>query len=276
MNNASAMSPSTLAGLLGTPRAPRLLDVRRREVFEGARRMIPGARWRDPAGLDEWKGEVAPGEEWLVYCVHGHNVSDMVASALRVRGVRARVLAGGIEAWRQAGGATVTRTALPGGGESGPTRWVTRERPKIDRLACPWLIRRFVDPQAEIHYVATDSVRAVAEEIGGVPFDIPAVEFSHVGERCSFDAFLDRLGLVEPALARLAVIVRAADTARPDLAQEAAGLLAVSLGISALHADDLAALDAAMTVYDALYAWCRHAAGETHDWRPESSAEVAA
>jgi hypothetical protein len=147
-------------------------------------------------------------------------------------------------------------------------KWVTRERPKIDRIACPWLIRRFIDGAPEFLYVPASEVLRVAEETGAIPFDVPDVELSHVGERCSFDAFLRKYGLADPALAQLAVIVRAADTNRPELAPQAAGLLAVSLGLSANFADDHAMLERGMVLYDALYTWCRSCQGETHDWRP--------
>jgi hypothetical protein len=147
-------------------------------------------------------------------------------------------------------------------------KWVTRERPKIDRIACPWLIRRFIDGAPEFLYVPASDVLRVAEETGAIPFDVPDVELSHVGELCSFDAFLRKYGLADPALAQLAVIVRAADTNRPELAPQASGLLAVSLGLSANFADDHAMLEQGMVLYDALYTWCRSCQGETHDWRP--------
>ena len=147
-------------------------------------------------------------------------------------------------------------------------KWITRERPMIDRVACPWLISRFVDPKAEFLYVPAGDVLRVAEETGAIPSDVPNVELSHVGELCSFDAFLAKYALDDPALHQLAVIVRGADTARLDLAPQAAGLLAISLGLSHNFADDQAMLAQGMTVYDALYAWCRSCQGETHDWRP--------
>ena len=139
-------------------------------------------------------------------------------------------------------------------------KWVTRARPKIDRIACPWLIRRFVDPEAEILYVPPDRVLTVAAETGATPFDVPDVAFGHHGDRCSFDAFLAHYRLDEPALRHLALIVRAADTGRPELAPEARGLQAVSHGLGLVHTDDYALLEAGMKVYDALYAWCREAA----------------
>mgnify|MGYP003488256593 FL=1 len=136
-------------------------------------------------------------------------------------------------------------------------KWITRERPKIDRIACPWLIRRFIDAEAEFLYVPAAEVLRVAQQTGATPYDVPGVELGHVGERCSFDAFLLKYGLADPALARLAIIVRGADTARLDLAPQSAGLLAISLGLSRCHTDDHAMLAHGMVIYDALYAWCQ-------------------
>jgi hypothetical protein len=148
-------------------------------------------------------------------------------------------------------------------------KWVTRERPKIDRIACPWLVRRFVDPGAEFLYVPAPRVMEVAAAEGATPYDIPDVEFSHVGEKCSFDAFIEKFGLSgDPALLQLAEIVRGADTSRLDLAPQSAGLFAVSLGLSALYSDDHVMLEAGMQIYDALYAWCRSCQDEQHAWPP--------
>jgi hypothetical protein len=147
-------------------------------------------------------------------------------------------------------------------------KWVTRERPKIDRLACPWLIRRFIDPEAEILYVPAAHVLQTAREAPAVPFDVPGVELTHEGPLCSFDAFLGKYGLEDPALARLAEIVRAADTDTLDRSREAAGLLAISLGLGANVTNDQALLREAMVIYDALYTWCRSLAGGRHGWYP--------
>ncbi len=142
-------------------------------------------------------------------------------------------------------------------------KWITRERPKIDRIACPWLIARFIDKESEFLYVPADQVLKVAGEAGAIPYDIPGVEMGHVGELCSFDAFLKKYNLTDPALQRLALIVRAADTGRPELSPQAPGLLAVSQGLSRNFSDDLEMLKHGMVLYDALYAWCR-AAHEAH------------
>ncbi|MFC3098397.1 chromate resistance protein ChrB domain-containing protein [Alteraurantiacibacter palmitatis] len=147
-------------------------------------------------------------------------------------------------------------------------KWITRERPKIDRIACPWLIARFIDEAPEFLYVPAGEVFAVAEREGAIPYDIPGAELSHDGEKCSFDAFLDRYGLDDPALAQLALIVRGADTSRLDLTPQSGGLFAISLGLSAIYPDDHAMLAQGMIVYDALYAWCRSCQGEAHVWPP--------
>ena len=153
-------------------------------------------------------------------------------------------------------------------GSTRPSRWVTRERPKIDRIACPWLIRRFLDPQAEILYVPTPEVFAVAEREGAVAFDLPGAPFSHEGDHCSFDAFITHFGLDDPGLAVLAPVVRGADTDRHELALESPGLHALSLGLSLTHVDDQALLAQGLVLYDALYAWAVGGRGEHHAWWP--------
>src|SRR5262249_55416441 len=177
-------------------------------------------------------------------------------------------LEGGYAGWSEAGLPLVDKAALVRFAPKRPSLWVTRRRPKIDRVACPWLIRRFIDAEARILYVDPAYVEAVGRETGAVPFDIKGVELSHEGPRCSFDTMLKLFGLeAEPSLARLALIVRGADTARPDLAPEAAGLHAVSLGLSALAGDDdHGLLRHGFMVYDALFAWLRFAAQERHNW----------
>jgi len=148
-------------------------------------------------------------------------------------------------------------------------KWVTRERPKIDRIACPWLILRYIDREAEFLFVPAAQVLAVAQDTGATPYDIPGVEMSHVGERCSFDAFVAKYRLDEPALQQLATIVRGADTSRLDLAPQSAGLYALSLGLSRLFSDDHTMLRHGLVMYDALHAWCRTGQGETHAWPPK-------
>ena len=191
-------------------------------------------------------------------------MSQGVARSLAAHGLDARYLEGGIAAWAEAGGAL---DAKPKGAS---TRWVTRERPKIDRIACPWLVARFVDPEAEFVYVPASQVLEAAQAREAVPYDVPAVHFTHEGERCSFDAFLAHYRLRDPALHELAVIVRGADTARLDLAPQAPGLAAISLGLSRNFADDHEMLKHGMVMYDALYTWCKQGKDEVHTWNPQA------
>jgi hypothetical protein len=148
-------------------------------------------------------------------------------------------------------------------------KWITRERPKIDRIACPWLITRFIDKESEFLYVPSGDVLRMAKETGATPYDIPGVEFSHEGELCSFDAFLKKYHLEDAALKQLAVIVRGADTSRLDLTPQSAGLYALSLGLSQNFADDHEMLKHGMVMYDALYAWCKSCQRESHNWPPK-------
>ena len=239
--------PRQLYDRIADSPAPCIIDVRREPAFAADDRMLPGAIRRPPP--DEIARDLPRGRPLVVYGAHSHEVSRNTAAALAAAGWDASYLEGGIESWKAAG--LPTRRKLPA------AKWVTRARPKVDRIACPWLVRRFIDAAAEILYVPASEVAATAERTGAVPFDVPGVAFGHVAERCSFDAFLDRFELEDPALDRLALIVRGADTGRPDLAPEAAGLHAISQGLSATIEDDLAMLDYGMTLYDALYAWCR-------------------
>ena len=152
--------------------------------------------------------------------------------------------------------------------------WITRERPKIDRIACPWLIKRVVDTKAQFLFVPAAEVHETAKRSGAIAYDVEGVELTHEGPLCSFDAILKKYGLTEPALGDLATIVRGADTDKLLLAPQCAGLLAISLGLSRLYADDHEQLAHGMVMYDALYAWLKHARGEKHDWNPQRGASA--
>jgi rhodanese-related sulfurtransferase len=256
----NAIAPDKLLRLIGTPSCPPLIDVR------PAGDLIPGAIRRAPEGVGDWAGALgAPNA--IVICHHGGETSAGVAAWLRHAGIKAELLEGGAEGWAGAGLPLVRQAVLPPRDANGRTAWVTRARPKVDRVACPWLIRRFVDPAAIILFVAPAEVAGVGERLDAAPFDVEGVYWSHRGEKCTFDVMVEELGLAGlPALERLALIVRGADTARPEIAPQAAGLLAVSLGLSRMYADDHEQLEAGMPVYDALYRWCRDAVDETHDW----------
>jgi len=260
MPTVNAISPEKLARLVGTPACPPLIDLR------PSGDLIPGSRRRSTDDVERWVVDLNASSAILI-CRDGVESSPGVAAWLRHAGVRAELLEGGAEAWAAAGLPTVRETVLPPRDSEGRTRWVTRARPKVDRIACPWLIRRFVDPEAVFLFVAPTEVAGVGERFDAAPFDVDGVFWSHRGDLCTFDTMVEELGLgALSALARLARIVRGADTAHPELEPQAAGLLAVSLGLSRMYADDLAQLDAGMTVYDALYRWCRDAVDETHDW----------
>lgn len=262
------ISPHDLWSILGTAAAPRLIDVRRRDIYEAAPGVLPASIWHDPAAGNGWMKTLDRARPIVVACRFGHHLSQAAAAALRADGFDARVLEGGYAAWSEAGLPLVDRAALMRFAPQRPSLWVTRRRPKIDRIACPWLIRRFLDAEARILFVDPPEVANVAGETGAVPFDIEGIELSHVGERCSFDTMLRIFGLESvPTLARLALIVRGADTARPDLAPEAAGLHAISLGLSALAGDDdHGLLQRGFLMYDGLFAWARFAAEERHNW----------
>ena len=263
--NAPAISVPRLQAELGGQEPPIVIDVRRSPAFREATRMLSGALHRDPDGVTSWVESLPAGGSFIAYCVHGGEVSQHVAKALGERGIAARYLEGGIEAWLTAAGALDVKPA------GAATRWITRERPKIDRIACPWLIARFVDADAEFVYVPTPDVLRGARQRHAVPYDIPDVHFSHEGERCSFDAFLKHYRLRDPALAQLALIVRGADTSHLELAPQAPGLAAISLGLSRNFVDDHEMLTHGLVMYDALYRWCREGRDELHTWSPRLS-----
>ncbi|MFD1343236.1 chromate resistance protein ChrB domain-containing protein [Litorisediminicola beolgyonensis] len=256
---------AALARLIGTPDCPTLLDVRIDEDFDDDPRFIPGAFRHPFKDVCELADDLT-GHAVVAYCQKGLKISQGAAALLRAAGVQAEVLEGGQFAWRDAKLPMVSTGKLPPPNASGRTVWVTRHRPKIDRIACPWLIRRFIDPKAQILYVAASQVANVAERFDATPFDIEGVFWTHRGETCTFDTMIEEFGIGHDALTRLAVIVRGADTNRHDLAPEAAGLLAASLGLSRMFRDDLDQLEAGILLYDAFYRWARDATNEGHDW----------
>lgn len=253
-----------LTRIVGTPNVPMLIDVRTDDDFADDPRLIPGSIRRDYREVEAWSSEVTGPS--IVICQKGEKLSHGVAAYLRHAGNQAEVLEGGFEAWRAAEGILVPDEKLPPRDAKGRTVWVTRARPKIDRIACPWLIRRFVDPSAVFLFVPASQVPAVPERFNAMPFDIEEVFWSHRGELCTFDVMVEEFCLKSEPILHLARIVRGADTARPDLAPEVPGLLAASLGLSRMFDDDLEQLEAGLTIYDAFYRWCRDATDETHNW----------
>ncbi len=265
MTSPTQISVSQLIRLIGLPDAPVLVDVRIDEDFDADPHLIPGAFRHVFDEIDALAPRLA-GRRAVVICQKGKKLSQGAAAMLREEGVPAESLEGGAIAWRDAGAPMTPAAKIPPPDARGRTVWVTRHRPKIDRIACPWLIRRFVDPGARFLYVEPAEVMNVAEKFGATPFDVEDVFWSHRGERCSFDTMVKEFQLETEALLRLATIVRGADTNRHDLASQSAGLLAASLGLSRMYRDDLAQLEAGMALYDAFYRWARDAVEEGHDW----------
>jgi rhodanese-related sulfurtransferase len=267
MPSTTSISVEKLARLVGIAGCPTLIDIQTEPDFAADPRLIPGAVRRPWQQVSDWAPEFA-GRSVILICQKGQKLSEGAAAWLRHLGVPAESLEGGALAWAAAGLPMVPEAKLPKRDPQGRTVWVTRSRPKVDRIACPWLIRRFVDPGAVFLFVAPAEVQGVADRFGATPFDIDGegVFWSHRGELCTFDVMIEEFALSAPAIDRLATMVRAADTGRPELAPEAPGLLAASLGLSRMFAEDLPQLDAGMLLYDAFYRWCRDATEETHNW----------
>ncbi|HXV73437.1 MAG TPA: chromate resistance protein ChrB domain-containing protein [Sphingomonadales bacterium] len=270
------LTPHDLISRAGREGWPLVFDVRSPKDAAARPRFLPAARPANPGNPGPLKGH-SKQKLVVVYCTGGCGRSEQALKALRKKGFQAKALEGGLDGWIKAGGPTVGKSMIKLRAKGAPSRWLTRERPKIDRVAVPWLIRRFLDPEAEIFYADPAKIREAARKLRATPFDIPgATRFSHEGERCSFDYFIKHFGICDAALDDLATIVRGADTGRLDLAYPCAGLLAVSLGLSALYAaNDEIVLEKGMLVYDALYAWIRFASGEKHNWPKPATGKAA-
>lgn len=285
-STAATITVEELAAIQGTPGAPRILDVRPREVFRAASGWIAGARHCPPDAAPAY-GNPCLANGLVIYCADGdqsrHMATTLFASIRNVSVLEGGIAAVGISPKATRSGvpapalATVRKRSDLGVDGERVSSWITREHPKIDRVACPWLIRRFIDPRAEFHYVPASEVFRAAVDLGAVPYDLPGAPVTHEWERCSFDSLLGAFDLHSPALDRMAIVVRAADTNRPRLAPEATGLLALSQGLSRLHKqDDHAMLAAAMPMYDALYAWACERDAKPHTWREHDVSSVPA
>jgi rhodanese-related sulfurtransferase len=243
--------PTDLYANLGTASAPLLVDVREEDSFSRDNRLIIGALHRPLGDVGHWMKELPVGRTVVTYCSQGRTGSQRAAEALRTEGIKAAYLEGGMSGWKERN--FPTRKHL----DTVIDKWVTREHPKIDRIACPWLISRFINPNAQFIYVPADDVAATARAAGATPYNIKGAEFGHVGDQCSFDAIVRIFDIKDPVLDRVATIVRGADTSRRDIAPECEGLYAISLGLSANFPDDHEMLRHGLVIYDALYAWCR-------------------
>lgn len=264
MPSLNAITAEKLVRLVGTPHCPVILDIRSDVPTDG--QAVPGSIFRDVNALAEWVEGFA-GREVIVICADGLTDSPGIAAFLRHHDSDARILEGGFEKWGKQGLPLIDLSKVVRSSVDSGSVWVTRARPKVDRIACPWLIRRFVDPQAVFLFVTPTDIPEVAERFGATPFDVDGAFWSHRGELCTFDVMVQEFGLGSlEALTRLALIVRGADTAKPEIAPQASGLLAASLGLSRMFSDDLRQLDAGMLLYDAFFRWSRDAVDETHDW----------
>lgn len=265
MASPTEITAPQLSRLIGTRNAPLVLDVRIDQDFDDDPRLIPGAR-RHPFDQIDALVPALEGRSVIAYCQKGLKISQGAAAILRTHGILAETLQGGQIAWRDGAFPMVDAQKIPARNGRGETVWVTRHRPKVDRIACPWLIRRFVDPNAQFLFVEPGQVMNVSEKFHATLFDVEDVFWSHRGDACTLDTMLNEFGIRTDALDRLATIVRGADTNRHDLAPEAAGLLAASLGLSRMYRDDLDQLEAGLALYDAFYRWARDATEEGHDW----------
>jgi rhodanese-related sulfurtransferase len=263
MPSPTEITVAQLSRLVGLPGAPVLADVRTEEEFNAGPQLIPTANRHPSTSVEVWCRRYA-GQPIVVLCQSGGTSSQAAAARLRHEGLEAQTLEGGYEAWRESRQPLVRASKIPPRDDEGRTVWVTRARPKVVRVACPWLIRRFVDPSAVFLFVPPAEVAGVAEHAKATPFDVDGAFWSDRGEKTTFDVMVEEFGLgVEPLL-RLARIVRGADTGKLDLTPQSAGLLATCLGYSRMYRDDLAQLVAAMPQFDALYRWSRDAVDERH------------
>src|SRR5258707_684875 len=264
MPSTTEITVPQLSRLIGLPDSPAIVDIRSDEDFAADSRLIPGSQGREFSSVEAW-GADYHGQQAIVSCQNGLQLSQGVAARMRCQGVDAQTLqGGGYEAWRENGQLLLRTEKLPPRDAAGRTVWVTRARPKVVRIACPWLIRRFIDPKAIFLFVAPTEVMAVADRFHATPFDVADTFWADRGDKCTFDVMIDEFGLASEALDRLARIVRGADTGRLELTPHSGGLLAASLGYSRMYRDDLAQLEAVMSLYDSFYRWARDAAGETH------------
>ena len=283
MPSPNQITVSQLARLLGTPDAPVIVDLCVDDDFALDPRVIPSA-YRHPFTQIEALVESCRDQHVVVYCQKGKKISEGGAAFLRTSGIRAEALQGGQFGWRDAGLPLVPLAKIPfasadtsanvdAKNKTNRSVWVTRHRPKIDRIACPWLIRRFIDPAATFLFVSPDTVLDVGEKYGATPFDMEGVFWSHRDDQCTFDTMLDEFELSFDALHTVAAVVRGADTNQLANTPQCAGLLAMSVGLSRMYKDDLAQLDAGMLIYDALYRWARDGMDEGHDWPATKNAD---
>jgi rhodanese-related sulfurtransferase len=263
MPSTTEITVSQLSRLIGLPQTPIIVDVRTQDEFAADPRLIPGAQRADREVVTRSTARLER-QSVIVVCQQGLQLSQGISAWMRHQGIAAQTLEGGFAAWRADRHLLIPADKVPARDAQGRTVWVTRARPKIVRIACPWLIRRFIDREAVFLFVGPSEVMAVAKQFQATPFDVRGAFWDDRGDKCTFDVMVEELALSSDALVRLAVIVRGADTGQLELTPQSPGLLAASLGYSRMYRDDLAQLEAAMPLYDAFYRWCRDAVNETH------------
>lgn len=269
MPSPNVITISQASRLIGLPDSPVFVDLRIDTDFDDDPRIIPTAFRHSFKDIESLVPQLQ-GRKVIVYCQKGKKISQGSAAMLRNHGVQVETLEGGQFAWRDAGLPLVTHSKMPPANSNNQTVWVTKHRPKVDRIACPWLIRRFIDPKAMFLFVAPSEVLDVADKFNATPFDVDDVFWSHRGEHCTFDTMIEEFELKTEPLQRLSSIIRGADTDQLDMTPQSAGLLAASLGLSRMYRDDYAQLDAGMMLYDMFYRWARDATAESHDWPANS------
>lgn len=257
MGWAVATEADALRNCLGSRRWPRIIDVRRGNAFELAPSILPTATWHDHRAAAEWGAAYLAEPRVVVYCAHGEELSQGTAAVLRSAGVNAAFLKGGFSAWHALNAPTIARARLASLGPARPRRWLSATRSSVNQLACPWFIRRFVEASALFHFVAEEQVSAVAQEIGAIPFDVAGGPFPPEAGGAALEAMIGFFSVDDPALQRLAAIVRAADSGGFDQAPEAAGVAALAAGLAADIADDPERMDVTFALFDALYLWAR-------------------
>lgn len=261
----NSIVPSKLMRLIGTDPDLVLIDLRLPEDFADHTGVIPTSFCHRHEKISDLASELV-GKTAVLICHKGLKISHGAAALLRAQGINAVVLEGGMTGWRVCDLPTIPTAAIHKTWTGGPTRWVTRHRPKIDRIACPGLIRRFVDPRAEFLFVPASQVMDVAQRFDAIAFDTPEAPWTHQPSKCTFDAMVEGFGLNVPALIHMARVIRAADTGMSQAEPEAAGLLALSVGLSRVHKNDLSQMEAGFVLYDALFRWARDGTSETHSW----------
>lgn len=264
MPSPTEITVQQLSRLIGTPHAPVIIDVRIEEDFNAAPQILPTAVRCSHTNI----ASIIPtldNERVVIYCQKGKKIAQGAGAILRARGINAETLQGGFVAWHADNQPLVPVKAIQNTNDLNGSVWVSKHRPKIDRIACPWLIRRFIDPKAQFLYVSASEVMDVAEKFNATPFDVAGAAWGHRGDYCTFDVMLEGFALQTKPLLHLAKIVRGADTDNVAIAPESAGLLAVSLGLSRLYRDDIEQLNAGMLIYDAFYRWARDATNEQHN-----------